>query len=218
MKLFFSTRSPFTRKVRLAIAELGATDAIDLVAADVGFDRAPPEALAIANPLAQLPTFVAEDGTAIFGSGVICEWLDQRFAGHLCPADDRIEWRRREVIADGMAEKTLRRLVESGRGNAPAVAALEDTLWRSLAWIERLPATPEQIDLGWIAIANALDYLDFRAVDLDWRGRFPQLSAWHMIVTARASFQDTCFAAPAPTAARPQTDTSATSLEPQQCP
>ncbi|PZU06491.1 glutathione S-transferase family protein [Sphingomonas sp.] len=195
MKLFYSTRSPFTRKVRLALAELDVADKVDLEPADVAFDRAPPPAVAAANPLGQLPTFVDDDGVAWFGSGVICEWLDRRFGGWLCPADPnlRVEWRRREALADGLAEKTLRRLVENGRGNTEGVASLEAAIWRSLEYVENLPCLGNDIDLGWLAVANALDYLDFRAGELDWRNRRPILARWQATLRERPSFSGTGF-------------------------
>ena len=49
------------------------------------------------------------------------------------------------------------------------------------------------INLSEIAIAVALDYLAFRLPEVNWKEEYPQLQAWHAVVTARASFQQTAF-------------------------
>jgi glutathione S-transferase len=65
-----------------------------------------------------------------------------------------------------------------------------------LDWLEANGASigsagASEVDLGQIAVACALGYLDFRFADTDWRKARPRLSGWFMEFSQRASMQRT---------------------------
>ena len=87
MKLLYARPSPFVRKVMVALHETGLTDRVECVRTQVAMD-APNAELMRDNPLSKLPTLILEDGTALFDSRVICEYLDGMHDGvKLFPAD-----------------------------------------------------------------------------------------------------------------------------------
>src|SRR6516165_7432240 len=75
MKLHWSPRSPFVRKVMIAAHETGLVDLWTCVRTVVAM-TAPNAALLPDNPLSKIPTLVLDDGSALYDSGVICEYLD----------------------------------------------------------------------------------------------------------------------------------------------
>ena len=188
MKLYYSQTSPFARKVRLAAEHLGLTDRIELVAA-VTTPVAEDAALAAATPLGKLPALVLDDGTVLFDSRVIVEYLDQLAGGGglIPPASDPARWRslRIQATADGLLDAAVLARYEVAlrpeafrwsdwtqaqtRKVTRAVAALE----ADAAGLATGPA------LDAIATACALGYLDFRFAELDWRAKAPGLAAFY---------------------------------------
>ena len=75
MKLHWSPRSPYVRKVMVVAHELGLADRIETVRTVVG-GTTPHRELMRENPLGKIPTLVLEDGTILYNSPVICEYLD----------------------------------------------------------------------------------------------------------------------------------------------
>ena len=80
MKLHWSPRSPFVRKVLVAAHELGLTDRIHCVRTAVRMTQPNPDLLP-ENPLSKIPTLVLADGTVLIDSVVICEYLDALAGG-----------------------------------------------------------------------------------------------------------------------------------------
>ena len=80
MKLHWSPRSPFVRKVMIAAHELGLVERIELVRSVADMKR-PNPAIMADNPLSKIPTLVFGNGAAIFNSVVICEYLDDLAGG-----------------------------------------------------------------------------------------------------------------------------------------
>src|SRR2546430_10002106 len=105
MKLLASLASPYTRKVRVVLAEKKIDCELELV------DVQPVENPANAhNPLGKVPTLVLDDGTALYDSRVIVEFLDARAPiNRLIPDEtrDRVAVRRWEALADGVLDAGL---------------------------------------------------------------------------------------------------------------
>ena len=80
MKLHWSPRSPFVRKVMIAAHELGLVERIERLRTVVAM-RDPNLDLLADNPLAKIPTLVLEDGTVLFDSLTICEYFDHLAGG-----------------------------------------------------------------------------------------------------------------------------------------
>jgi glutathione S-transferase len=198
MKLHWSPRSPFVRKVMIVLHETGQLAAVDCVRNVVGMTQ-PNEQVLLDNPLNKIPTLVLPSGQALFDSGVICEYLDGLHDGHrLLPQDSdgyfqAMTW---QSLGDGFLDLLLVwRNWFSDRGlafDAPEDAYLSTFALKTrriLDALERqapaLDATP--MNLGHIAIACALGHLDFRWQALDWRVDRPQLAAWYHAFSERPS-------------------------------
>ena len=80
MKLHWSPKSPYVRKVMIAAHELGLVSSIEKVRS-VAAMKAPNPAIMADNPLSKIPTLVLDTGEAIFGSQTICEYLDAQAGG-----------------------------------------------------------------------------------------------------------------------------------------
>ncbi len=176
-----SPASPFGRKVKIAIAELGLGSRIEVVPADT---NDPKEPLRQQNPLGKIPTLVLEDGTTLFDSRVIVEYLDQLAGGGiLFPAgEERFAQLRLQALADGLCDAALLQVYEvrfrpeEGR-NAAWVENQAGKVARALAALETAPPAYERPRIGEIALACALGYLDLR-FEGRWRGNYPALVAW----------------------------------------
>ncbi len=188
-KLLHAPRSPFAIKVRIAIHELGLSDAIELVAVDPWTD----ESLRSRNPLCKVPTLILANGGAIYDSRVICEYLDGGAAKIIPPiAPARWEALRRQAIGDGLAEALIRRFVERlgpanersdkvARRQEAAIASALDALETEA------PSLAQEPTIGEIAIAAALVYLGFRSPELVWRQGRPALARWFDVIAERPS-------------------------------
>jgi len=187
MKLHWSPRSPFVRKVMIAAAETGVIDRLNCVRTVVGGIK-PHLELMRENPLGMLPTLVLDDGTVIYDSTVICEYFDTLHEGpKLFPAayPERLTVLRRHALGNGMLDILVRWLSERFRpAERQSPAHME--LWRAKlrASVDALESeasdlATEPFSVAHISIGVALAYLDFRFDDEQWREHHPHLTAWH---------------------------------------
>lgn len=192
-----SPASPFGRKVKMAALELGLMDRIEIVPADT---NDPAEALRQQNPLGKIPTLVLEDGTTLFDSRVIVDYLDHLSGGKLIPAGAaRFTQLRLQALADGICDAALLKVYEGrfrpeeGR-NANWLAHQDGKVARGLEALEAAPPTfPGRPRIGEIALACALGYLDLR-FEGQWRASHPKLVAWLDDFAARVpAFETTRF-------------------------
>jgi glutathione S-transferase len=177
-----SPASPFGRKVKIAALELGLMDTIEIVAADT---NDPADPLRQQNPLGKIPTLVLEDGTTLFDSRVIVDYLDHLAGGgKIIPAGEaRFPQLRLQALADGICDAALLQVYETrfrpeeGR-NAAWLANQAGKVSRALIALEVTPpAYPDRPRIGEIALACALGYLDLRFAGT-WRAEYPALVAW----------------------------------------
>lgn len=194
--LYSSNRSPFVRKVRMALAEAGLTGRVRDIAVVTNPMTPAPELAGVA-PLGMIPVLVIEGGEVIADSHAILDYLGDFLPSLFAPAGAaRRDCLRRHAQADGMMDKAVRSLGERFRtqnadtaahiaGFAAAIRAVLD-VWEAEApdWTRALP------DAGDIAVFCALAYLDFRFADLAWRQGHPALAAWFAGFAARPSAQD----------------------------
>lgn len=195
MTLHWSPRSPYVRKVMIAAHEMGLTDRIRTVRTIVGGTTPHAELMKI-NPLGKIPTLELADGTVIYDSPVIIEYLDTLHTGaKLCPSawPDRLTALRRHALGQGMLDSALPLLAEGFR---PPERQSEPhkALWRAKlrASVEALEHEAEALGasgftIGHLAIGVALAYLDFRFADLGWREGHPKLAAWQETFNERPS-------------------------------
>ena len=184
MKLLSSQASPYGRKVKIVAAMKGVADRI----ATQPIDTFPlvNEALRKENPLAKIPVLVLADGTQIFDSNVICEYLDilapePRLVPPAGP--ERIRTLTLASLGDGILDAALLLVYE--KRYRPEDKWVESWVERqqakidlALDWLEKAP--PEwdaHPDYAHITVACALGYLDFRHAGV-WRAKHPRLVAW----------------------------------------
>jgi glutathione S-transferase len=141
---------------------------------------------------------VLDDGTSLYDSVVICEYLDTLHDGpKLFPTAAAPKWTalRRHALGNGLLELLIlwRNERERDHPEPALLTAFREKYHASLDTLERdagdLAATP--VGIGHIAIGCALSYVDFRFPDLDWRADHPCLAAWHHAFAARPSMRMT---------------------------
>lgn len=176
-----SPTSPFGRKIKIAIAELGLDDRIEIVPADT---NDPAESLRRQNPLGKVPTLVFEDGTTLFDSRVIAEYLDHLAGGSrlFSEGEARFAQLRLQALADGICDAGLLQVYETRlrtveMRNAAWVDNQAGKVARALAALESAPPAYDRPRIGEIALACALGYLDLR-FEGRWRAGHPALVAW----------------------------------------
>jgi glutathione S-transferase len=175
--------SPFARKCILAASLLGLSDQIKIEPADA---NDPNDLLRRQNPVGKIPTLVLEDGSTLFDSHVILEYLDHRAGGgKIIPSEPNARFAalRLQALADGMTDAQIL-LVYEGRFRPPEHHVKKwtdyqaDKIKRSLVILE---ADPPSLDptpnVGQIALACFLGHRDLRFGG-DWRANHPKLVAW----------------------------------------
>lgn len=199
MKLHYNTTSPYVRKVRVFAREAGLDHLIEEVMTAVSPLKLNAD-LAQANPLGKLPTLLLDDGTALFDSPVICEYLDDLNAGRkLFPAPGPARWAalRLQALGDGildvaglcrvevaMRPETLR-WKEWIAGHAEKWHTALDMLEREAASLAGDPT------IGNITVGCTLGWIDFRFGDDNWRASRPQLASWYEQFSTRPSMRST---------------------------
>ena len=199
MKLLGTDSSPYTRKVRVVMAEKKIDyqyEHADVWSADSTIQQV--------NPLGKVPCLIMDDGGAVFDSRVIVEYLDNLTPVHrLIPPSGRarVEVKCWEALADGLLDAAIAvRLEQTQRPPEQ----------QSQKWIDRqmgkvnaaLEAMAHGADgknwchnnvysLADIAVGCALGYLDFRFPQIDWRARHPSLDKLYTKLSSRQSFIDT---------------------------
>jgi glutathione S-transferase len=182
MKLHYSPASPYVRKVMACAIARGIDDRIETVTTN---PHTSPAALLADNPLSKVPALVAEDGTAVYDSPVICEYLDTLGdAAPLFPPTGSAARLRAQVMhaaADGILDAAVARRLQQqwpqDEGRRAFDARQKAAVDRALAVLEANP--PEGLaDIGAIAVGCALGYLDFRFAAEPWRPAHPRLAAW----------------------------------------
>tara|TARA_R110000765_G_scaffold363756_1_gene453959 strand:+ start:417 stop:1007 length:591 start_codon:yes stop_codon:yes gene_type:complete len=187
LQLIYSPTSPYARKCRILVRELGLEPAITETAANPFEDD---EILLRANPLGRVPCLVMDDGRALTESALIAAWLNARAANPwLSDWDDR----RLEALGHGLLDLAVARRVEMVREPGLFcdfwIARRERGILRALDELEvEMAMLASPVSLGALTIAVALDYLDFRYPESQWRRQHSALAALHEGWAARASF------------------------------
>lgn len=174
--------SPFGRKVRMAAFVLGLSDRIKIVPADTLNES---DTLREQNPLGKMPCLLLTDGTALYDSRVIIEFL-QEVAGssQLLAANGLARYQALTLaaLADGIAEAALLMVYEDRFRDADAqskrwLAHQRGKVLRGLASFEAAPPSAGKTDIVSIGLSCALGYLDWRK-PVAWREDHPRVAAW----------------------------------------
>ncbi len=183
MELLGSLTSPFVRQARVVIAEKQLSKRIPLVETNP-FEN-PPELLA-ANPLGKVPALTGSEAGTLHDSRLICEYIDSlNDTPRLLPASGAERWTalRRQATAAGLMDTAAAHTMESRRADGIISPQWQErrnaAMRRAVAAIaDDLHATTPPLDMGTIATACALAYLDFRHPQITWRQDHPELATW----------------------------------------
>ncbi len=197
MKLYLSLTSPYARKVRMVVHELGLADLVNEVVVDPY--NAPADFLQ-ANPLSKVPTLVTEKGEALPDSKLIVEYLLTRGRGLTALPRGAQRWAllRRQQLAEGIIDAAVAMRMEKVR---PPEFIYQGWLDRQAGAINR---SLDALNLGAaellhegpirtveIAAGAALGYLDFRHPQLEWRHNRERLASWYFSFAQRPCMQAT---------------------------
>lgn len=199
MKLLGSGPSPYTRKVRIVLAEKKIDcdfETVDVAPAD--------NPVNVSNPLGKVPTLVLDDGTALFDSRVIVEFLDNVSPiARLIPEEnrERVAVRRWEALADGALDAGLLIRYESLRPKKEQSKAWVEKqsgkLKRGLAMIsaelgERPWCHGDRYSLADIAVGCCLGWVEFRKPGgIEWRDEYANLARFYDKLMERPAVADT---------------------------
>jgi glutathione S-transferase len=182
MKLACSPASPYVRKVNACAIARGIDGQIErwkVATTD--------PALLPFNPLSKVPTLITDDGTLLYDSPVICEYLDSvGSAPKLFPAAGPARWKaiQQQALGDGILDATQPRRREltlpQDEGRKGYIALQQGKVTRAVAEFEKQAGSLGNLDtIGEITIGCALGYLDFRYANEPWRPGHPKLTAWY---------------------------------------
>lgn len=201
--LHWSPRSPYVRKVMVALHEKGLTDHVDTVRT-LADPMVPPDGYFAINPLAKIPALEREGHAPIYDSRVIIEWADGSSdqGPRLFPVEfeTRLEALRDEALGTGIIETGITLLIERyirmpDRQDSRVFDVCRAKFTACLDHLESAIGTigARDFDAGHISLGVALCYLDFRFSDLGWRETRPALAAWHAQFCTRPSVKATEF-------------------------
>jgi len=198
MKLLGTKTSPYVRKTRIVLAE-------KKIECEFVIDNGGPGGAGLAphNPLCRVPVLLLDDGTNLFDSRVIVEYLDNLAPNSRLippPGRERIVVKRWEALADGICDAAIAAIME---GRRKGTKKNEEVITQNLAVVNHgLAACAEELDehpwclgnaitLADIALATMLGYLSFRFPDIAWRDTHPQLAKHYDKLMQRPSLADT---------------------------
>jgi glutathione S-transferase len=198
MRMHVNPASPFARKVRIVARESGVLSRLQEV--DTAVSPVTPNAdLGGANPLVKIPALVLDDGSTLYDSRVIAEYLDALGTARLFPAAGPERWQalRLQALCDGILDAAV--LTRYETAVRPQVLQWDDWIAGQrrkidggLQALEREHgAWNDRFGIGQIGAACVLGYLDFRFPNIDWRASSPGLKGWFARVGERSSIRDT---------------------------
>jgi glutathione S-transferase len=200
MKLFSRPASPFVRKVRVMARDIGLVDQIDeiiLASPEEMYAEMPKY-----NPLGKIPALILGDGTVLYESKVICEYLDSLHDGEkFFPSELSIRWKTLllQGLADGIGEAIITAWMN--KFNRPEKFVYEPAISFQLEKVERgiLEINRQVGDfnklgkIGPLSVACTIGYLDFRFPDLGWRDQNQELAKWYLTFCELPSMKATEF-------------------------
>ena len=195
-QLISATPSPYARKVRIALAEKGLP--FELLT-EVPWDST--TTTPRYNPLEKLPILLLDDGTSVYESSYILQYLELKHPQvPLVPKDidGHLAARKLEVLCDGVCDAVVLSLFEKMRagGASPEwLARQRRKIVGGMAEMARLVgqrqwAVGETFSLGDIAVGTAAGYVSLRYPDFQWRTPHPDLARFSDRLAQRQSFKD----------------------------
>lgn len=197
MKLLYQTHSPYARKVLVAAHEMGIARDIEVIHHETSPLLRNDDVFA-SNPLGKVPVLIDAGGMVLFDSDVICEYLDGQHAGRkLIPsaAPQRFRALRLQALAQGIADAGIAvRWENERRPEHLRWPAFRDGQLQKISlacdYAESGIDMTRPLDIGDVALATALSWIEFRGVYAFTRGR-PNLADWYVRFSERPSMHAT---------------------------
>jgi glutathione S-transferase len=198
LRLISATPSPFARKVRIALIEKNLPFELNT---EVPWDHTTETPKF--NPLEKLPVLILDDGSSVFDSSFILEFLEMKYPQvPLLPrdVDGRLAAKKLDVLCNGVCDAVVLLFFERMRGPdrmSPEWAARQqrkiDGGLREIAHLvgRRRFAVGEEFTLGDIAAATAVGYVSVRYSEMPWRNLYPDLAAYSERMEQRPSLAAT---------------------------
>src|SRR5262245_2264102 len=197
MKLYYQTHSPYARKALVFAHEAGLAHRLEVIHNETSPTRRNDTVYA-ENPLGKVPVLIRPGHKPIFDSDVICAYLDTLSEGpSLIPKDGEARWDalRLQATAQGLCDagialrwETYRRPPE--QRYPPLAEGYAQKLLTSYDWLETELAVSAPVHVGHIALATALDWIEFRQLPSFREGR-SHLTRWFDAFARRPSMQAT---------------------------
>ena len=196
MKLHWSPKSPYVRKVMICAEELQVTGRLTLLRSVAAMLK-PNSAIMADNPLSKIPTLILDDGTVLFDSSVICQYLNDLVQGTLVPMQGAGKWQalRWEAFGDGLLDVLI--LWRNEREREQPIQVLTDAFeLKTHTSLKQLEAESDSLTgtsfgLGHVSLCCALGYLDYRFDALGWRTTAPKLARWYAGMQEKPSVKST---------------------------
>lgn len=196
LKLRVTPRSPFARKCMIVALEKGMFGKLELSATDLYGEN---QDIDEDNPLRKVPALRLEDGTTLFDSPVICEYLDWSDGDpifHPQEGEMRFKALKLQALGDGLTEAPQSHYKELARPekfrSEEMVMKHANAIDRIINWTEKnFDLVEGPMTIGGIALACGLAYVNERQPDTDWHYKNPKLGAWYCEISTRESFQET---------------------------
>jgi len=197
MQLLYSPASPYVRKVRVMLHELGMDDEVQLVEVATTPTR-PAQEVAAAHALKKIPALIRPEGCTLYDSRVITRYLNERAGAGFYPESHIWESLTLEATGDGILDAAVLMVYEGRcRPEDKQDKGWLDAQWGKIEnaldalnarWMSHL-AGP--MDAGVISVGCALAYLDFRHADRPWRKGRDALDDWYAVFAERDSMKAT---------------------------
>jgi glutathione S-transferase len=198
MQLYHSPTSPYVRKVVVTALLTKTFDDIQLVPASLT-PLVPSAEVQRVNPLGKIPALVLDDGTTLFDSPVICEYLDSLRKGvNLVPMVGAERWQvlRLNALADGLLDAAMAIRIEFMRPKEkhfePWLTAQQTKVNNALRALDsEAGKSLQKLSLGSVAVGCTLGWIDFRMPHMDWRANHAHLASWYQKFSAEWFMQQT---------------------------
>lgn len=193
MKLYYTKRSPYARKVHVVALEKGIP--LELCEEDLTNKSA---ALIKLNPVGKIPVLELDDGTALCDSTLMCSYLEERQkAPVLVPQDAAKKWTvlNLDAVAKNLTDITVavfyEKLIHPQDFHAKFIANKEDAIRATLVYLDQRVGDLRDLNLASISVACAIGYIQFRLGHLWSQNSCQSLARWYDEISLRESFQRT---------------------------
>ena len=193
MKLLYTKRSPYARKVRVIALEKQVP--LEFIDEDLANKST---LLNSSNPLGKVPTLILDNGEILFDSPVITQYIDglnDKVIFIPRQGAERFKVLRWEAIADGLMDAAIGCYMEKMRHaqnfHVNFVKNQEEVILNTCRFCEEHLAELQPLSLAPVAVASAIGYVNFRLPHMITREEFPKLLAWFETFSQRPSMAQT---------------------------